>query len=47
MGFGIKIFDIGDYLSYTIHLGGFGIVLTCLTMIGYMNAINFSDGLMV
>ncbi len=45
VGFGIKIIDIGDYHGVTIHLGGFGIVLTCLTMIGYMNAINFSDGL--
>ena len=45
LGFGIRIFDIGEYLNTTISLGGFGIVLTCLTIIGYMNAINFSDGL--
>tara|TARA_B100001057_G_scaffold498996_1_gene607948 strand:- start:1600 stop:2634 length:1035 start_codon:yes stop_codon:yes gene_type:complete len=45
LGFGIRIFDIGEYMNITISLGGFGIVLTCLTIIGYMNAINFSDGL--
>ena len=45
LGFGIRIFDVGDYLNTTVSLGGFGIVLTCLTIIGYMNAINFSDGL--
>ncbi len=45
VGFGIKIIDIGSYLNFTIHLGAFGIVLTCITMIAYMNAINFSDGL--
>ena len=45
VGFGIRIYDIGDYLNYTIYLGGFGLVLSCVTMIAYMNAINFSDGL--
>jgi len=45
VGFGIKIIDIGDYLGLTIYLGGFGIVLTIVTMIGYINAVNFSDGL--
>ena len=45
IGFGIRIFDIGDYLNYNIHLGGFGVGLTCITIIAYMNAINFSDGL--
>ena len=45
VGFGIRIYDIGDYLNLTIYLGGFGIVLSCLTIIGFTNAINFSDGL--
>ncbi len=45
IGFGIKIIDIGDYLNFNIHIGAFGIVLTCITIISYMNAINFSDGL--
>lgn len=44
-GFGIRIFDIGDYLNFNISLGGFGILLTFVCMIAYMNAINFSDGL--
>ena len=45
VGFGINISNIGDYLGITIYLGGFGILLTFVTMIGYINAINFSDGL--
>tara|TARA_B100001057_G_scaffold500712_1_gene617319 strand:+ start:2599 stop:3612 length:1014 start_codon:yes stop_codon:yes gene_type:complete len=45
VGFGIRVFDIGNYLNITIYLGGFGIVLSCLTIIGFTNAINFSDGL--
>ena len=45
VGFGIKIYDLGDYLNLTISLGGFGIVLSCITIIAYTNAINFSDGL--
>ncbi len=45
VGFGIRIFDLGDYLGTTIFLGGFGILLSFITMIGYINAINFSDGL--
>ncbi len=45
IGFGIKIIDIGDYANINIHLGGFGVVLTCITIIAYMNAINFADGL--
>ena len=45
VGFGIRIFDLGDYLGNTIFLGGFGILLSFATMIAYINAINFSDGL--
>ncbi len=45
VGFGIRIFDLGDYLGTIIYLGGFGILLSFVTMIGYINAINFSDGL--
>ncbi len=45
VGFGIKIYDLGEYFNFTISLGGFGIVLSCLTIIAYTNAINFSDGL--
>ena len=45
VGFGIKIIDLGDYLGFTIYLGGFGILLTIVSMVGYINAINFSDGL--
>ena len=45
VGFGIRIFDLGDYLVTTIFLVGFGILFSFITMIGYINAINFSDGL--
>ena len=45
VGFGIRIIDLGDYFNFTISLGGFGIVLSCLTIIGFTNAVNFSDGL--
>mgnify|MGYP001163682430 CR=1 FL=1 len=45
VGFGIRIIDLGDYFNFTFYLGGFGIVLSCLTIIGFTNAINFSDGL--
>ena len=51
VGFGIRIFDLGSYsiideTSQTlITLGGFGIILSVLCIIGYSNAINFSDGL--
>lgn len=45
VGFGVRIIDIGTYNESTIFLGGFGIVLSCLTIIAFTNAINFSDGL--
>ncbi len=50
IGFGIRIFDLGSYtiLNDTktlINLGGFGIILSVLCIIGYSNALNFSDGL--
>lgn len=45
VGFGVRIIDIGTYNNATIYLGGFGIVLSCLTIIAFTNAINFSDGL--
>ena len=50
VGFGIRIFDLGTFTIGTnadllINLGGFGIILTVLCIIGYSNAINFSDGL--
>jgi len=45
VGFGIRIYDIGTYENVTIYLSGFGIVLSCVTIIAYSNAINFSDGL--
>ena len=50
VGFGIRIFDLGTFTigsntDLLINLGGFGIILTVLCIIGYSNAINFSDGL--
>ncbi len=45
IGFGIRIYDIGDYLNITVQLGGFGLLLSLITIIAYTNAINFSDGL--
>ncbi len=50
IGFGIRIFDLGNYsiLGNTdtlMNLGGFGVILSVLCIIGYANAINFSDGL--
>ena len=49
IGFGIRIYDLGYFSIGTyeiiLKLGGFGIILTVLCIIGYSNAINFSDGL--
>ena len=51
IGFGIRIFDLGSYsilennAKTFINLGGFGIILSVLCIIGFSNAINFSDGL--
>ena len=50
IGFGIKIYDLG-YVSlfntdfFPLHLGGFGVILTFLSILGFTNAINFSDGI--
>ena len=49
IGFGIRIYDLGYFSIGTyeiiLELGGFGVILTVLCIIGYSNAINFSDGL--
>lgn len=44
IGFNIKIEDIGNYNSIIINLGSFGVLLSFLCIIGFTNAINFSDG---
>ncbi|MBV21967.1 MAG: hypothetical protein CMI57_00505 [Parcubacteria group bacterium] len=45
VGFGIRIHDIGQYNGFVIGFGGFGILLSFITIIAYTNAINFVDGL--
>ncbi|MBS56470.1 MAG: hypothetical protein CMP16_01190 [Rickettsiales bacterium] len=50
IGFDIRIVDLGtinifDNKLLLIELGGFGTILTLLTILGFTNAINFSDGL--
>ncbi len=45
VGFGVRIFDIGQFNGLIIAFGGFGILLSFITIIAYTNAINFVDGL--
>ena len=45
VGFGVRIYDIGQFDGYIIGFGGFGILLSFITIIAYTNAINFVDGL--
>lgn len=50
IGFDIRIVDLGiinifENKSILIDLGGFGVILTLLTILAFTNAINFSDGL--
>lgn len=45
IGFNINVSDLGQFNNLKIELGNFGILLTFLCVIGFTNAINFSDGL--
>lgn len=45
IGFGIRIYDLGEIYNISINLGGFGIILSALSIVGFTNSINFSDGL--
>lgn len=45
IGFNIKIIDIGQISNIYFHLGNFGLVLSFLCIIGFTNAINFTDGM--
>ena len=44
VGFGLKIETIGNYYGYEILLGNYSIIITCLIVVGFVNAVNFTDG---